>query len=226
MKIINWDSVYIYPSPPLLITFSNADSQKVEIIKEIKGKAGIYRWINNKTGKCYVGSAVDLTKRIYKYYSLAHIMVQSKHSIICKSLIKYDYGSFSFEILEYCNKKEVLIREQYYLDLLKPEYNILKRAGSILGYLHTEEAKEKMRGPKNHNSEHLIKIKEHIAKLNSKHSIIVEVFDTEKGTKNEYSSIRLTGRELNCSATTVKNYLNSDKLLLNRYIISTKKKKG
>jgi hypothetical protein len=83
----------------------------------------------------------------------------------------------------------------------------LKRAGSPLGYLHTEEAKEKMRGPRNHSPEHLIKIKEHIAKLNSKHSIIVEVFDTEKETKNEYSSIRLTGRELNCSAATVKKLL-------------------
>jgi group I intron endonuclease len=50
--------------------------------------------------------------------------------------------------LEYCDKKETLIREQYYLDLLKPEYNILKKAGSALGFKHSEEAKIKMRGPK------------------------------------------------------------------------------
>jgi group I intron endonuclease len=54
-------------------------------------------------------------------------MVQSKYSIICKSLVKYGYGSFSFEILEYCNKEEVLIREQYYLDLLKPVSNVAQR---------------------------------------------------------------------------------------------------
>ncbi len=34
-------------------------------------------------------------------------------------------------------KNEVLSREQYYIDLLKPEYNILQKAGSSLGYKHT-----------------------------------------------------------------------------------------
>lgn len=206
-----------------LVSFSNADTQKLKIMKEIKGKAGIYRWVNNLNGKCYVGSSVDLSKRLYKYYSLAHIIVQSKHSIICKSLVKYSYGCFSFEILEYCDKEEVLIREQYYLDLLKPEYNSLKIAGSLLGYLHTKEAKEKMKGTRNLSIEHLNKIKKHIAKLNSKNSIRVVVFDNEKGTKVEYASIRLTPRVLNCSDGTVKNYLDKNKLLLGRYIISTKK---
>jgi group I intron endonuclease len=37
-----------------------------------------------------------------------------------------------------------LEREQYYLDKLKPEYNILKYAGSSFGYKHTEESKKKM----------------------------------------------------------------------------------
>ena len=41
------------------------------------------------------------------------------------------------EILEYCSKVEVLAREQFYLDKFKPEYNILKIAGSNLGYKHS-----------------------------------------------------------------------------------------
>ncbi len=112
------------------MSFKNADVQKWEIIKEIKGKAGVYRWINNNNGKSYVGSSVDLSKRLYKYFSLAHIATESKYSAICRGLIKYGYGNFSFEILEFCDKKETLIREQYYIDLLKPEYNILKKAGA------------------------------------------------------------------------------------------------
>ena len=47
-----------------LVSFQNADLQKWEIIKEIKGKAGIYRWINNNNGKSYIGSSVDLSKRL------------------------------------------------------------------------------------------------------------------------------------------------------------------
>jgi hypothetical protein len=43
------------------------------------------------------------------------------------------------EILEYCDKGEVLNREQYYLDNLKPQYNIVETAGSTVGYIHTPE---------------------------------------------------------------------------------------
>jgi group I intron endonuclease len=49
-----------------------------------------------------------------------------------------------FEILEYCDPQNVIEREQYYLDFLKPEYNILKIAGSSLGFKHTKETLAKM----------------------------------------------------------------------------------
>lgn len=49
------------------------------------------------------------------------------------------------ELLEYCDNVDTLKREQYYMDLLKPEYNIVKIAGSTLGYKHTSESLEKMR---------------------------------------------------------------------------------
>ena len=39
---------------------------------------------------------------------------------------------FRSEILEYCPSSIVLAREQFYLDKFKPEYNILKIAGSPL----------------------------------------------------------------------------------------------
>ena len=40
---------------------------------------------------------------------------------------------FMLEILEYCDPDMVIEREQYYIDTLKPEYNILKTAGSLKG---------------------------------------------------------------------------------------------
>ena len=39
---------------------------------------------------------------------------------------------------------DLIKREQYYIDLLKPEYNILKIAGSSLGKVHTKETRAKM----------------------------------------------------------------------------------
>jgi group I intron endonuclease len=65
--------------------------------------------------------------------------------IIYSALLKNGYSVFKLEILEYCPPKDMLAREQYYLDLVKPKYNILTKAGSSLGFKHSEETKQKMR---------------------------------------------------------------------------------
>ena len=48
---------------------------------------------------------------------------------IDRALLKYGYSKFKLEILEYCKISNLIEREQYYLDNLKPEYNILLKAG-------------------------------------------------------------------------------------------------
>lgn len=63
---------------------------------------------------------------------------------IYKALLKYGHSNFSLSILEYCEPDKCIEREQYYIDLFKPEYNILQTAGSSLGYKHSEEAIEKI----------------------------------------------------------------------------------
>jgi hypothetical protein len=42
--------------------------------------------------------------------------------MIYKALVKYGYSSFKLEILENCETNILIEREQYYLDLLNPEY--------------------------------------------------------------------------------------------------------
>jgi group I intron endonuclease len=80
-----------------------------------------------------------------QYYNIKYITRGAKSSLICKALLKYGYSSFKLEILEYCDPSLVIEREQYFIDLLKPEYNILRVAGSFFGYKHTPESLEKMR---------------------------------------------------------------------------------
>jgi hypothetical protein len=48
----------------------------------------------------------------------------------------YGYESFNLEILEYCDKQLVIEREQYYIDLFRPEYNIRNIAGLDLRIGH------------------------------------------------------------------------------------------
>jgi group I intron endonuclease len=64
--------------------------------------------------------------------------------MIYSALLKKGYSNFTLEILEYCDSADLLKREQYYIDKLNPEYNILKTAGSSLGFKHSDETRAKI----------------------------------------------------------------------------------
>jgi|SRR5690606_2606328 len=60
-------------------------------------------------------------------------------------------ANFAFLILEIYpevvtneDNEELLALEDKYLNMLKPAYNILTKAGSSFGYKHTEEDRQKM----------------------------------------------------------------------------------
>lgn len=149
---------------------------------------------------------------------------------ISKALLKYGYSNFSLEILEYCESSETILREQYFLDLLNPEYNVLKIAGSTLGYKHSEEALAKIKAGsasltseriakrleqlKNLNAsqehkEHLKNLnssgqhKEHLKNLHSQISYKVEIFDIVSQETKFYASIREAARSIGCHDRTI-----------------------
>ena len=67
--------------------------------------------------------------------------------IICRALIKYNYSSFRLEILEYCEEENIVDRENYYIELLNPSYNIVKKSYTLpsrLGYVHTKATIDKI----------------------------------------------------------------------------------
>lgn len=88
--------------------------------------------------------------------------------LIYKALLAYGFDGFTLEILEYCQPSDLIKREQYYIDLLKPEYNILKTAGSSSGVKRSEETKAKIRiGALSRSEEVLEKNRVHLKRLNS-----------------------------------------------------------
>jgi group I intron endonuclease len=108
-----------------------------------KSKGAVIYQIKNLINKdFYIGSTQNLNKRYYTH--LNHIRTNKN---TCTKLIravnKYGENNFSFEIIEKCDIKNLLNREQYYLDLLNPKYNIRKFAESNLGIKRTEEVKFK-----------------------------------------------------------------------------------
>nr|QCW06883.1 hypothetical protein [Drechslerella brochopaga] len=129
------------------ISYFDPDKQKLNIYKDNNKKSGIYRWVNKSSGKSYIGSALNLSRRFTNYYSRSFLIKETKNSnsVIYKALLKHGYSGFQLEILEYCNLDILIEREQYYINLIKPEYNILKTAGSSVGFKHSKASIELIR---------------------------------------------------------------------------------
>ena len=105
---------------------------------------GIYKIINELNQDCYIGSSIKIKSRWTRHKK--DLKNGNHHSIILqRSVEKYGIENFKFLILEECLKEDLLIREQYYLDLEKPKYNISLTAGSCLGCKQSKEVKEKRR---------------------------------------------------------------------------------
>ncbi len=115
-------------------------------MKENSNKSGVYLFYNKKTSNFYIGSGVDLADRLGDYFSENYLnKPATQTSLIVKAIKAHTLENFSLTILEYVDKRELAIeREQYWIDTLNPQYNILKIAGSSLGYKHTEESKLKI----------------------------------------------------------------------------------
>jgi len=130
-----------------VVSYIDSDSQKLAIYKENRKKSGVYLWTNKITSSRYIGSAIDLSRRFTNYFSFAFLNreVKTSSSIIYRALLKHGYSNFQLDILEYCDPSVLIEKEQYYLDMLNPEYNILRTAGSSMGYKHSEASLELIR---------------------------------------------------------------------------------
>lgn len=125
-----------------MVLYGDAYKEKLNILANNRNKVGIYRWINKINGNTYIGSSVNISVKMYTYYSLRSLAKSNR--LIDRALLKYGFSNFALEILEYTYKNNVLEREQYYMDLFKPQYNIVETAGSTLSYKHTQESLDKM----------------------------------------------------------------------------------
>jgi GIY-YIG catalytic domain/NUMOD1 domain len=178
-----------------VLTYNNLEECKSSILKENKGKSGVYRLINRISHESYIGSSINITNRLRKYYSTNYIKdkIIRDNSRIYRALLKNGYCNFYLEILEYCDKSLIIKREQYYLDLVKPEYNILKTAGSLLGFRHSKLT--------------LIKFKTRTSSTGYPTVIISDVTNSVR----KYSSIRKAAKSLNISHTMLLRYIKTNK---------------
>ena len=156
-----------------------------------------------------MGSAVNLTNRLKKYFTPIFLKkeILKYRSKINNSLLKYGYNKFSLDILEYYEPSALIKREQYYLDILKPEYNILKITGLRLGCKHSLETiiniklaiKDRALSPLRRIN-HLLATG-HITTVVNKKDSSIKVYD----------SIGAVSRDIGINHVTILNYINTNK---------------
>lgn len=106
---------------------------------------GIYQIKNLITGQIYVGSTSQSFKKRWGFWGTVLRQGNYNNRHLQAAWNKYGESNFEFSILEIVPRKEIVIeREQFYIDLLKPEYNKAPIAGSSLRCKHTEETKKNL----------------------------------------------------------------------------------
>jgi hypothetical protein len=106
--------------------------------------SGIYLWFNLVNGKYYIGSSVNLYSRLKAYYK------KSSNMVIYRAISAYGHSNFvviilyTFPLNKEFDNKLLLKKEQYYLDVLKPPYNVAQFAGNTLGVKKSLESRQKL----------------------------------------------------------------------------------
>lgn len=196
----------------LIFIYSNLEKDKDKIYSDNKGKSGVYCFKNKINGSIYVGSSVDLRKRFKYYFSVNYLRsVTLKYkSKIYSSLLKNGYDNFTLEILEHCDPDQCIEREDYYINLLKPDYNICPKAGSSFGRTTSEDTKMKLST--------IAQNRKHVPAP----GLQVQVTDLDTGITTTYNSIRAVAAALNSDIKTIwrREQNNITKPYRKRYIIN------
>lgn len=95
--------------------------------------SGVYQIVNVQTNERYIGSSRNVVSR--KAQHLFELRNKRHRTIrLQEAYDRYGEDSFKFLVLEFVqtDRQRLFDREQYWIDLLNPEYNENKTAGSVI----------------------------------------------------------------------------------------------
>ena len=107
--------------------------------------SGIYMIRNIENNHIYIGQSVDINRRWSNHKSLLRF---NKHysSYLQRAWNLYTECKFEFTILYLCEAKSIILQEaeQFYMDLLKPEYNLCSSIPTNIGHSCSDEVRAKI----------------------------------------------------------------------------------
>lgn len=111
-----------------------------KIIKNLWKKAGIYCIVNVCNQKKYIGSSKNLYRRLMSHRSALRKGIHENKKLQ-NSWNKHGEDNFQYYILEYCQESNLISKEQYYINHIKPWYNIVQEVERLS---FPEESRTKM----------------------------------------------------------------------------------
>ena len=102
-------------------------------------KSGIYKLQSKINKATYVGGTLDLKRRKNTHFNV--LGRQKSPRLLQDHYNKYGKNDLEFFIIETCSKKDLLHKEQYWIDTLNPELNSTNTAYRPT---HTEKTKQKI----------------------------------------------------------------------------------
>lgn len=110
--------------------------------EELREVCGIYSIRNIVNHKQYIGSSNNIFKRIREHRQGLR-KGDGINNHFQNAYNKYGENSFEYNIIEKCKEEIKLVREQYYLTLLKPEYNGSYNVMANTGQPRSEVSKQR-----------------------------------------------------------------------------------
>lgn len=238
---------------PVLVLYKLADKSYINSFRNtLKDKGGIYSFINTVNGKQYIGSAKDLYIRLNEHLSNKKSNLRLR---LQAAFNKYGLDKFNWIVYEYFTYESKIISNKALTDLetsyirsfdFSTLYNFKLEATSMLGYKHTDEAKQKMverfKDITNHpmygkkHSEEILKLISKPGELNpmygknhsdetkkaislkmSKYPDGVGIFDLNDNLIKKFNNNTEIANYLGISKVTVGKYLNNDLIYKDMY---------
>lgn len=107
-------------------------------------RSGVYQIINRINGHRYVGSSINMSKRLGDHFSYLRCG-RHDNPRLQRAFNKYGAENFYSKVVELCSEELLEPREQHYLDNWKPEYNIAKFAyAGMRGRKHSRASRRRM----------------------------------------------------------------------------------